>query len=232
MSLNIKVINNIENIDSIKNEFFSNGIVNINIKSFSHDTLKKIGSYFGKLLKITSNTHIKNENYVQRISEDAILGNKYLPWHRDLTYTPGEYHGTLLAYKESDYDTYTEFLDCNKLYDSLTDDEIKYFNGIKVTYGVPKKYTTYNENSVIERDLCLQHPVTKQTTLYFSPETMISSTKPIYQESLLERGKVFYKKHFWKKGDILLYDNRRMLHRRPEFKGHRELLRLNFNYEL
>tara|TARA_B100001057_G_scaffold488580_1_gene573220 strand:+ start:27 stop:713 length:687 start_codon:yes stop_codon:yes gene_type:complete len=228
----MQVINNLENIDILKTEFFNNGIVNINLDTFSHDTLKKIASYFGELLKITSNTHIKDEDYVQKISEEAILGNTYLPWHRDLTYTPGDYHGTLLAFKESDYDTYTEFLDCNKLYDSLTDAEKKYFKEIKITYGVPKKYTAYNKDSVIERDLCLQHPVTKQTTLYFSPGSMISSTKPIHQEDLLDRGKVFFKKHFWKKGDILLYDNRRMLHRRPAFKGHRELLRLNFKYEL
>ena len=36
---------------------------------------------------------------------------------------------------------------------------------------------------------------------------------------------------YWNEGDIIVYDNLRMMHRRDAFEGERILWRIQFNYE-
>lgn len=236
------VIDDIKDKQIIKEVYFNNGYVYIKTdpKNINPDVLKQIGKYFGKLL-ITGKYHIPGDRYIQVISEDALFGSGDVPWHNDFSYSPGDYHGTLLAYVESDTPTHTEFVDCNQAYIELSEEDKKYIEDVECTYGIPGtgKYDGLISDTqvkviqkvVMKRPMAMTHPITKKTSLYFSPETLIKTNKPIDKNRLIEHCELMSFKHHWKKGDIILWDNRRMLHRRDAFTGHRKLLRVNFQYE-
>lgn len=234
------VIKDVNCKQSIVEQYFNNGLVHIktNPNSIRPELLKRVASYFGKLL-ITGKHHLEGDRYVQLLSEDALFGNGDVPWHNDFSYSIGDYHGTLLAYIESDTPTHTEFIDCNLAYDKLTEQDKTYLADVEATFGIPVKYdglisetqVKVIKKHIMTRPVTMVHPITKKTSLYFSPETLISTNKPIDKYRLVEHCQTFAFKHHWEKGDILLWDNRRMLHRRDAFEGHRELLRVNFQYE-
>lgn len=234
------VIKDIDNKNLIKEEYFNKGIVHIKIdkNEITPELLKRIGSYFGKLL-ITGKHHIQGDRYVQLISENGLFGNKDVPWHNDFSYSIGDYHGTLLAYIESDTPTYTEFVDCNLAYNTLNDTDKDYISDIQATFGIPQKYDGLISKTQIkviqkhtmQRPIAMTHPITGKKSLYFSPETLVETSKPFDKEKFIKHCESMTFKHHWDKGDIILWDNRRMLHRRPGFNGHRKLLRVNFQYE-
>lgn len=226
------IARNISDIDNIKNDFFNNGIVYINVDNINIDLLKQIGSFFGNLCPTTLKTFIENERYVHKISENAILGSKEVDWHRDMTYDTNECHGTLLAYIDSDTPTYTEFSDCNIVYNNLSLEDKSYLEDLEITYSIPKKYVANQELVTVTRPCLMVHPITKDHTVYFSPETILKTNKHFDQDFIIKQCEQNTFKHYWNKGDILLWDNRRMMHRRPKFKGHRELWRLNFKYDV
>ena len=233
-------INSTKDKDSIIKEYFDNGLVHIKTdpNKIEPELLKEIASYFGKLL-ITGKHHIKDDRYVQLLNENALFGNSDVPWHNDFSYSVGDYHGTLLAYVESDTPTYTEFVDCNLAYDMLSQKDKDYLLDATATFGIPIKYdglisktqVKVIQKHVMTRPISMVHPITKKTSLYFSPETLTETNKEINKEQLIRHCEQFSFKHNWEKGDIILWDNRRMLHRRDAFRGHRELLRVNFQYE-
>ena len=234
------VINDINNKEAIIEEFFNNGLVLIqtSLKNINPTVIKNIGSYFGKLL-ITGKHHVHGDRHVQVISEDELFGNKLVPWHNDFSYSVGDYHGTLLAFIDSDVPTYTEFADCNQIYNMLPKEQQDYLEGVEATFGIPQAYdgliyetqVKVIQKYTMKRPVAMTHPITKNKSLYFSPETLMETTKPIDKEKFVSYCDQLAFKHHWNKGDILLWDNRRMLHRRPAFAGHRELLRVNFQYE-
>lgn len=234
------VINDINNSVEIKKEYFDNGFVHIKTdpKNVEPENLKKIASYFGKLL-ITGKHHIEGDRYVQLLSENALFGNGDVPWHNDFSYSIGDYHGTLLAYVESDTPTHTEFVDTNLAYEMLSQEDKDYLSDAEATFGIPGKYdglisetqVKVIQKHVMTRPISMVHPVTGKTSLYFSPETLMKTNKPIDKERLVKHCESIAFKHHWEKGDMILWDNRRMLHRRDAFTGHRKLLRVNFQYE-
>lgn len=234
------VINDVNDKEAIVKEYFNKGFVHIKTDpdTVEPELLKRIAAYFGKLL-ITGKHHIEGDRYVQLLSENALFGNGDVPWHNDFSYSIGDYHGTLLAYIESDMPTHTEFVDCNMAYDLLSDEDKEYLKDAEATFGIPQKYDgliSETQVKVIQkhtmtRPISMVHPVTKQTSLYFSPETLMSTNKPINKDRLVKHCETMAFKHHWQKGDMILWDNRRMLHRRDAFTGHRKLLRVNFQYE-
>ncbi len=225
---------------AIVKEYFDSGFVHIKTdpKNINPDVLKQIGKYFGKLL-LSGKHHIPGDRYIQLISEDALFGSGNVPWHNDFSYSPGDYHGTLLAYVESDTPTHTEFVDCNQAYDMLSTNYKDYLADAEGTFGIPETYdglisetqVKVIQKYIITRPIAMVHPITKKTSLYFSPETLFKTNKPIDKDHLVKHCESMSFKHHWKKGDMILWDNRRILHRRNAFEGHRELLRVNFQYE-
>tara|TARA_B100000073_G_C23672015_1_gene549029 strand:- start:283 stop:1023 length:741 start_codon:yes stop_codon:yes gene_type:complete len=234
------VIDDINDSEAIVKEYFDSGFVHIKTdpKNINPDVLKQIGKYFGKLL-VTGKHHIPGDRYIQLISEDALFGSGDVPWHNDFSYSPGDYHGSLLAFVEADTPTYTEFTDCNQAYIQLSEEDKKYIEDVECTFGIPGKYDGLISDTqvkviqkvVMKRPMAMTHPVTNQKSIYFSPETLMETNKPIDKERYVKHCESIAFKHHWESGSMILWDNRRMLHRRKPFTGHRKLLRVNFQYE-
>ena len=228
------IIRSIDNVEKIRNEFIEHGFVHINVGKVTVDIVKQISKYFGELKTFKQETYMGEEKQVLKVSEDAILSSNAVDWHRDMCYDPEECHGSLLAFIECDTETYTEFVDCNIAWDHLDKETQDYLKTVTSTYaGKPIWWDTRPDllKDAISRVIGYEHPITGQTTLYFSPETMVHIDKPFQTRDYVLHCEPFAFKHYWHPGDILVYDNIRMLHRRPAFNCHRVLWRTNFNYE-
>jgi alpha-ketoglutarate-dependent taurine dioxygenase len=234
--------------EHIKEEFFKNGFVHYNSEKDKVDfeELENIASLFNKILIVGKN-HVEKNRKIQIVSEEKMFGGEYLHWHTDQSYSSGNFHGTLLAYGSSDHETYTEFANMTLAYENLTEEQKNNFSKIKCTYGVPRNCENMltgaqkrilNDRANIdvfedgkEWPLLVEHPITGIKSIYYSPATFIKSNLPFDTNWLLEHCTKFSFKHKWKTGDILLWDNRRFIHRRMAFEGHRELFRICFKYE-
>jgi alpha-ketoglutarate-dependent taurine dioxygenase len=74
------------------------------------------------------------------------------------------------------------------------------------------------------------HPATGRSVLYFSPGTLRRVTRGDADiEALTRHAECFAFDHPWQPHDVLLYDNFRMMHRRPPFEGRRTLWRIQFD---
>lgn len=228
------------NYSQIKDDFFEYGFVRVNNgkNHFDVDTVNEILDLFGKIL-IVGKHHADGDKRLQVVSESHMFGAEDLGWHTDQSYSPGNFNGTILAFGEADHDTYTEFADMGKAYDVLPYHTLEYYNTIKCTYGIPHDLNDLispAQKRIIERSkaewpLVVVHPITQRKSLYFSPVTLTGTNRPLPIEPLIEHCEKHAFKHWWKPGDILLWDNRRVIHRRPKFEGHRELFRTCFRYE-
>ena len=223
----------------IRDKFFSDGFVHLNIgNAVLREEIEEILSHFGKQL-IVGKHHADGDKRLQVVSEEAMFGSDYLHWHTDQSYSPGNYNGTLLAFDSADNDSYTEFADMQKAYEDLPAHVIEYFKKVKCKYGVPvglDNLISPAQKRILERNqvewpLIVTHPITNKKSIYFSPLTMVQSNLPLEADKLLEYCEKYTYKHNWKPGDIVLWDNRRVMHRRPAFKGHRQLFRTCFSYE-
>lgn len=228
------------NYSQIKDDFFSNGFVHINNGKgkFDVETVEEILEHFGKAL-IVGKHHTEGDKRLQVVSEDHMFGAEDLDWHTDQSYSPGNYNGTILAFGEADHETYTEFADMQKAYDDLPAHILEYYNTVRCTYGIPHNLDDLispAQKRIIEKNkaewpLVIRHPITNKKTLYFSPVTLIETSRPLEVEALVKYCEKFTFRHYWSPGDILLWDNRRVIHRRPAFEGHRRLYRICFKYE-
>lgn len=223
----------------IRDDFFSNGFVHINIGNQPlSEAMDEILGNFGKQL-IVGKHHVEGDKRLQVVSEEAMFGSEYLHWHTDQSYSPGNYNGTMLAFESADYETYTEFADMEKAYNDLPPHILEYFKDVECTYGIPHNLDDLispAQKRIIERSkatwpLIVTHPVTRKKSLYFSPLTLVETNVPLEVDRLVEHCEKYTFKHYWKPGDILLWDNRRVIHRRPAFEGHRQLYRTCFQYE-
>jgi alpha-ketoglutarate-dependent taurine dioxygenase len=219
-------------------EFFEKGLAHINVDEVTPEVIKEVSGYFGKLLRVAK-YHIEGDRQVQSLSGTTMFGDKEVPWHNDFSYGKGDFHGTCLGYVDCDFETFTEFVDGNEVWEDLGESAKVYFSQIECTFRVPGEWEWLGnkaavkmiEKNVMTRQLAMVHPITNKTSLYLSPLTLAEATKPIKKDLMVAHCEKYSFKHWWKPGDIILWDNRRMMHRRDSFVGHRQFLRSQFQYE-
>ena len=232
----------------INNDLMVNGFVHLNTgeETVNFDVLSEIVAQFKQPL-IVSKNHIDGDKRFQIVSEEKMFGGAYLHWHTDQSYSSGDFNGTMLAYGSADHETYTEFADMRLAYDGLSDEDKEKFSKITCVYAVPTEHIGLlspaqrriladraNTDAVEggkEWPLVINHPITQRKSLYYSPFSCRMSNTPFDTKVLLDHCIKYSFKHHWKKGDIILWDNRSVIHRRMAFTGHRELYRVNFRYE-
>lgn len=217
----------------IKEQFFRDGFVHLNI-NVTPGALEDLANQLGKPLKVSKHT-LEGSRIIQRISDDALLKGYDIPWHNDVSYSQGDFHGAMLAYVYDETNTSTEFADCQKAYEELSPDIRDKLEDAVGKFVVPDylidhfgdaQYKLIERNTRYAKLICT-HPITGKKSLYISPETI----RGINVDNLVKHCEQFTFTHHWKPGDVIIWDNRRMMHRRPAFEGKREMWRIGFNYD-
>ena len=217
-------------------KFFENGIEKHNA-DLTPETFKDYIFGYGKFF--STEIHIlDDEGYVQIVSHDGLFERDVVPWHNDWSYGVGAYHGTALYNFFGGHLTPTWFCDMKLAYDNLPDPE-KYENVVG-TYYPPEnlqdrcfteKQLRYLRKNKTQRPFIIEHPITNEKMLYFSPGSLVETNVEVDIEELIEHCEQFAFPMFWGDNDMLVYDNLRVMHKRDAFEGERILWRIQFNYE-
>lgn len=226
-------------IDRIRSEFVANGFVQISCEEpMPASSLLALASSFGPLLegeRCTRNDHPA----IQVVSETGLFGDQDLPWHNDFSYGEGDFYGTLLSNRKNGEAAMTSFVDMAEACAALPTKEQNRLRSLIGHYYLPAAmmsdfYSDRQERSIKRvrsaRPLVFEHPATGKTILYFSPGTLRRVRGgDVDVEALIQHCERFAWDHHWQPNDILVYDNFRVMHRRPPFVGERELWRIQFS---
>lgn len=225
-------------IDAIKAEFFDKGFVHIPCdQPMAASDLLALAASFGAVLE--GERHTRDHPAIQVISETGLFGDQDLPWHNDFSYGEGDFFGTLLANRRNGAAAATSFVDMSKACAALPADEQQRLRSLIGHYYLPPAlmsgfYSDKQERSMKRarsaRPLVFDHPESGRPVLYFSPGTLRRVRGGEADiEALTKHCEQFAWNHEWQPNDVLLYDNFRVMHRRPPFKGERELWRIQFS---
>ncbi|MGI9500475.1 MAG: TauD/TfdA dioxygenase family protein [Geminicoccaceae bacterium] len=224
-------------IEALKTRFLETGFVHLaRTTPMSSRELVDLAETFGDLLM--TERHTKEHKAVQIISEEALFARDEVPWHNDWSYGTGNYVGTVLYNRRNAEIAPTYFVDmataCAALpygeRDRLRDVVGHYFPPVDLqsTCFTPRQLRVLNRARV-SRPFVFDHPSTGRPVLYFSPGTLrnITNGEPDIS-SLTAHCEQFSWPHNWQPDDVLIYDNFRLMHRRPAFRGSRVLWRIQF----
>ncbi|MBF0277121.1 MAG: TauD/TfdA family dioxygenase [SAR324 cluster bacterium] len=163
-------------------------------------------------------------NVVDKGKPLGALGNAELQFHADLVFlnTPGSV-SILQCIETPEHGGETSWLSLIKAYDALKPEMINQLRGLKVRYKHNNK--AYNPDPLSCHPLLCTHPLSQKKFLFFSPgsanaiqgvgiEESNSLLDTLIQHTIQEK---FVWQHQWKKGDVLVWDNRTTLHRRNSF---------------
>lgn len=225
------------NIDAIKADFFEKGFVHIRCEEpMSESDLLALAERFGPLL--AGERHTREHPAIQIISDTGLFGDQDLPWHNDFSYGEGGFFGTLLCNRRNGEAAATSFVDMAVAAAALPTAERKRLRAVTGHYYLPAAmmsdfYSDKQERSMNRarstRPLVFDHPVTGRAVLYFSPGTLRRVRGgEVDVGGLIRHCEAFAFDHRWQPNDVLIYDNFRVMHRRPPFEGKRELWRIQF----
>ena len=225
-------------IDTIKYKFAQTGFVHIK-NSFPVDQkyLLDLASSFGKLL--VTDRHTLDHPALQIVSDTGLLGKDELRWHSDWSCGRDDFFGTLLYNQCNGELAPTYFVDMQEALERLSASEQL---SLRQTIGVyfPQTHilkSCFTQRQIkalkrfcVKRPFIIDHPVTDQPTLYFSPGTLqLIETSDVDIDELTAHCEKLSWVHHWSPNDILLWDNLRLMHRRPAFEGSRKMLRVQFD---
>ena len=182
--------------------------------------------------------HTPEHPAIQIISDTGLFGDQDLPWHNDFSYGEGNFFGTLLCNRRNGEAAATSFVDMEVAAATLPTDERQRLRTLTGHYFLPAElmsnfYSSKQERSMKRarsaRPLVFDHPATGRSVLYFSPGTLRRVRGgEVDIDGLIAHCEPFAWNHHWQPNDVLLYDNFRVMHRRPPFIGERELWRIQF----
>ena len=225
-------------IDRIRSEFADKGFVHIpGEEPLPASDLLHLARSFGPVLE--GERHTPSHPAIQVISDSGLFGDQDLPWHNDFSYGEGDFFGTLLCNRRNGEAAKTSFVDMAKACAALPEEEQERLRSLIGQYYLPSAmmsdfYSDGQERSMKRarsaRPLVFDHPATGRTVLYFSPGTLRRVRGgEVDIEGLISHCERFAWDHHWAPHDLLLYDNFRVMHRRPSFVGERELWRIQFS---
>lgn len=214
-----------------KELLLGNGLVIVRNVKIELETFEKIAEDLGKNLKTTR--HILNEKRtVQELSNNGLFGDGDVEWHHDWSYGRGNYFGTILYNVKNAHLSPTWFCDMSKAPKDLKEQ----FKGAQGRYYPPQhlldacfteKQLELLKKQKVSRNFVINHHVTNEEILYCSIGTInedhdwdLSPIKDYLEENAY--------KHEWEDGDLLIWDNLKMNHRRVSFEGERLLWRTQF----
>ncbi len=193
-------------------------------------------------LKVRTEHGYNEHKDIQIVSESELFGETDVPWHADWSYGPGPYDGTILQCNFDQANTPTHFVDMHTVYNEACSvfgraqvDGLRLMSGQysppdDLAYCFDPHSFRYLKRHPKERKIVFDHPLSNLPVMYFSPGTITKYSKGFdidkYTE-LLDKNSFT---HYWEPGQTVIWDNLRYHHRRSEFNGKRELLRIQFKY--
>jgi alpha-ketoglutarate-dependent taurine dioxygenase len=215
--------------NKIIEELQDNGVVCLEGANLSIKDYQQLTESLGKPL-ITENHILDDKRFVQELSETGLFGDGDVEWHCDWSYGRGNYFGTMLYNVEGGELANTVFFDMtefpNDFYQQYKEDVGDYFPPKKYYEVFTEKQMKLLERIRVKRPFVFPHPTTGDTVLYCSPVTLQKphpDIDPIIKYA--DRNSVA---HQWKPGQILIWDNLRVMHKRGAFEGHRLMWRSQF----
>lgn len=180
---------------------------------------------------LVTDRHVLDESrIIQDISDEGLFSRNDVAWHNDWSYGRGNYFGTMLYAVKNAAASPTWFVDMAQAPKELKDA----YRGCEGLYYPPSKLqgTCFTEKQLrilekqkVTRPFVFTHPCGLET-LYCSPGTIQDSEVDL--TPIIDWAEENAYRHEWVDGDILLWDNLRMMHRREAFEGIRQLWRIQF----
>jgi taurine dioxygenase len=234
-----------DEIDFIKNNWYANGVLCFPNQSIDEIQQIKFGEYFGELAHTQGEYAISKSHpaimYITNEKENGkyvgALPDGEMYFHTDMCYVEKPSMATFLyAINIPKVGGNTIFANMYMAYESL-DNEIKskindlkavnsYEPGSSAPTIISRKNTNRsNETKSYAHPMICTHPVTKKKALYVNRLMTESIVGLSAQESddllnLLfdhQENKKFLYEHIWSLGDLLIWDNRCVLHARSNF---------------
>ena len=214
-----------------KELLLGNGLVIVRRADIDLEAFERIAEGLGKNLKTTK--HVLNEKRtVQELSNNGLFGDGDVEWHHDWSYGRGNYFGTILYNVKNAHLSPTWFCDMSKAPYELK----QQYAGAMGNYYPPihlqddcftEKQLQLLKKQKVSRNFIINHHVTDEEILYCSIGTIDSShdwnLKPL--RDWTEENAYM---HEWEDGDLLIWDNLKMNHKRVSFEGERLLWRTQF----
>lgn len=230
----------------IYNLFLDRKIVIFKDQRLDDIQLKKFAELFGSVWNRDTETKMSGldqtaENnptgYVELVSESGILGNKYVPWHIDLTHFPSQVlpNRLLYAVELNGESAPTEFVYTLNCKEQLPKDVYEFLRNTNILCKAP--YET-PWKGYMRRPALNLHPVNNKYALMIDPcftkwvdrleEDVISYFKQLMEYINTE---ATYYAHEWELNDLVVYDNWSTIHQRQEFNGSRKLKRVTWDQD-
>jgi len=231
-------------VSALRQALRKHGVLIFRRQSLSEDELADFSARFGELDRIVRTDWAANHPSVIRISnmKDASgtpiggLGSNELDWHTDQSYMTHPATGAILQIVELPpipVDTFWANLKLAwQTLDAQTQAQVEGLSGI---FQYARRQATYNEGKLkdtiqkqtpdVAHPLVNVDPVTGDRSLYLDPTTMtgiVDMDEPAAMELLERLGahatqEQFVYQHRWQSGDVVMWDNGFLLHRRGEF---------------
>ena len=222
------------------------GVLLFRRQSLSESELVRFFSHFGKSeVIVRTDWQSRNRDEVIHISnmKDASgrsiggLGSGELDWHSDQSYMTHPATGALLYMVEMPNEGGTTYwANLQQAYDALNEETRSQIADLEAIYDYAKRQSSYDDEAPLSASLrrktppvlhplvCV-NPQTRRRSLYIDPSTMVGisgvSAKKgaalLAQLSAHATQPRFVYTHHWQIGDVVMWDNGQVLHRRDHF---------------
>ena len=222
------------------------GVLLFRRQSLSESELVRFFSHFGKSeVIVRTDWQSRNRDEVIHISnmKDASgrsiggLGSGELDWHSDQSYMTHPATGALLYMVEMPNEGgATYWANLQQAYDALNEETRSQIADLEAIYDYAKRQSSYDDEAPLSASLrrktppvlhplvCI-NPQTRRQSLYIDPSTMVGisgvSAKKgaalLAQLSAHATQPCFVYTHHWQIGDVVMWDNGQVLHRRDHF---------------
>lgn len=222
------------------------GVLLFRRQSLSESELVRFFSHFGKSeVIVRTDWQSRNRDEVIHISnmKDASgrsiggLGSGELDWHSDQSYMTHPATGALLYMVEMPNEGgATHWANLQQAYDALNEETRSQIADLEAIYDYAKRQSSYDDEAPLSASLrrktppvlhplvCV-NPQTRRQSLYIDPSTMVGisgvSAKKgaalLAQLSAHATQPCFVYTHHWQIGDVVMWDNGQVLHRRDHF---------------
>ena len=233
-------------LNRLRTAWRRHGVLIFRRQSLSETELVRFFSHFGTSeIIVRTDWQSLNQDEVIHISnmKDASgrsiggLGSGDLDWHSDQSYMTAPATGALLYMVEMPNEGGTTYwANLQQAYDALSEETRSQIAHLEAIYDYAKRQSTYDDEAPLSPALRVKtppvlhplvcvNPQTHRKSLYIDPTTMVGIGGASTEEgtALLARLSAhatqpcFVYAHHWQVGDVVMWDNGQVLHRRDRF---------------